>query len=326
MLFKSFRLALQYSNNFWLLLMSWISHSRRFIFGYYVLLRFQMIRGLWYFGRLLVLWLTFIRELLAFIFGALIISWLIFNRLIRTRLPTDIPTFHTITSWGFVIYCSLFVITLIFLLFSTKHNNEDLAFFKQLGLDIQNIFIYSFRKVHLVITDRIPNYIRKILFLSTKFRKLQGYYSIIVILCVIIPPIVVSIVFLVDIIYFHKLDYFYKSLVLLLMPLLFKGILGIFRHIWLLLREDISMCLLILKLDEYQTARDQGFDTRILAYYVVTSVEEFTEIFFQPMTKISSEIFEPIDKLLTLYQKKSLGIYIFCYTLGFGYIAFHGFF
>jgi hypothetical protein len=335
MAFKNFfRVLLTFSKKSWLSVISWLSQLRQLILGYTVWLRYQMIR---YLGKLVVLLLGYIKEILAILFGSIIISWLIFNRLFREHLPASIPTFNTIYSWGFLIYFSLFVVTLLLFLFLlllkikpkvlSASKNEDIVFMKQIATDIQNIIIYSFRKLHLVISVRIPKYVRKILFISTKFRKLQPYYKWLVIIFVMLPPIVVGVTFLVDIVIFGRFNYFYTSLVILLLPLIFKGIIGIFRHVFEQKNDDVITCLIMLRYDEYEEDRaKKGLEAKILAFYIVNSADEFEACFSTPITEIYPGILQPINKLISTYNLSCLLIYLFCYTSGFGYIVFHGFF
>ena len=295
-----------------------------------------MRRALRYLGELMVHILGYIREILAILFGGIIISWLIFNRLFRERLPVSIPTFNTIYSWGFLIYFSVFVVFSILFLFLlwlqikpkllSASKNEDIVFMKQIAVDIQNIIIYSFRKLHLVISVRIPKYVRKILFLSTKFIKLQPYYKWLVIIFVMLPPIIVSVTFLVDIVIFERLNYFYTSLVILIIPLIFKGLLGIFRHVVYDQYENMLNCFIMLREDIYAEDRAKGLEAEILAFYIVNSADEFEDCFYTPITDIYPGILQPIDKLISTYNLSCLLIYLFCYTSGFGYIAFQGFF
>ena len=335
--FKHFKQrCLTFSKELWLSVISWLSQLRQLILGYTVWLSYRMRRALRYLGELVVLLLGYIKEILAILFGSIIISWLIFNRLFRERLPVSIPTFNTIYSWGFLIYFSVFVVTLLILLFLlwlqikpkvlSASKNEDIVFMKQIATDIQNIIIYSFRKLHVMIGNRIPRYIRKMSFLSTKFIKLQPYYNMVVIIFVMLPTIIVSVTFLVDIVIFERLNYFYTSLVILLLPLILRGIIGIFRHVEDRQKGDVSVYYVMLKVEEYEEARANGLEKDLLAHYGVNSVEEFRSMLFKPLITISPEILEPIDKLMLSYGAKSQLIYLFCYSVGWGYIAFHGFF
>ena len=335
--FKHFKQrCLTFSKELWLSVISWLSQLRQLILGYTVWLSYRMRRALRYLGELVVLLLGYIKEILAILFGSIIISWLIFNRLFRERLPVSIPTFNTIYSWGFLIYFSVFVVFSILFLFLlwlqikpkvlSASKNEDIVFMKQIATDIQNIIIYSFRKLHVMIGNRIPRYIRKMSFLSTKFIKLQPYYNMVVIIFVMLPTIIVSVTFLVDIVIFERLNYFYTSLVILLLPLILRGIIGIFRQFEYYCKLDVNITYCMLLAEEYEEARANGLEKDLLAHYGVNSADEFKVMLVDPLNIISFELLEPVDKLMLSYGAKSQLIYLFCYSVGWGYIAFHGFF
>jgi hypothetical protein len=337
MSFKHFKQLITFSKELWLSVISWLSQLRQLILGYTVWLSYRMRRALRYLGELVVLLLGYIKEILAILFGSIIISWLIFNRLFRERLPVSIPTFNTIYSWGFLIYFSVFVVFSILFLFLlwlrikpkvlSASKNEDIVFMKQIATDIQNIIIYSFRKLHFFFASRINNYLMKSLVISTKFIKLQPYYKWLVIIFVMLPPIVVGVTFLVDIVIFGRLNYFYTSLVILILPLIFKGIIGIFRHVFEQKNDDVITCLIMLRYDEYEEDRaKKGLEAKILAFYIVNSADEFEACFSTPITEIYPGILQPINKLISTYNLSCLLIYLFCYTSGFGYIVFMGFF
>jgi hypothetical protein len=126
--------------------------------------------------------------------------------------------------------------------------------------------------------------------------------------------------------YFRKIKLFLYKLSNINTPVNIKGNNRHIRHVEDRQKGDVSVYYVMLKVEEYEEARANGLEKDLLAHYGVNSVEEFRSMLFKPLITISPEILEPIDKLMLSYGAKSQLIYLFCYSVGWGYIAFHGFF
>jgi hypothetical protein len=294
--------------------------------------------------------LVIVKKVFTFFLGILLIFLIIFNRFFRERVPADIPKVVSITSWEFRIYFTLFIICVIIFLFfvaliinpglfirkatvkQNKAGSEDLSDIEFANLilkDIRDLIINALRYVHLLFGDQIPNYLRTILYLSIQFSKLRPYYLQLICIFVYLPYLLVPLFFAIDIVYLNKFDYFYKALYLLIFPVVFNTLIGIFRQTY-----DLSAPFLYqlgsIYCDHARSRQlvnnNETFEDYIKDAYQVSSSEEFEEVFVHPATLLEYNILSPIDKLMQKYARYISVVTFFLYSIGWGYLVFQGFF
>jgi hypothetical protein len=300
--------------------------------------------------RIIHIGLDLVKKVLTFFIGIMLISFILFNRFFRERIPHKIPMVVSIHSYAFLIYFVIFLICgLVFVLFvvlivkpslfktsksTVKVNKDgsvemsDIDFAKQTLNDISNLVKKSLRYVHLLFGDQIPNYLRIILYFSTKFGKLRPYYPQLICIFVYVPYLLVPLVFVIDIIYFNKFNYFYNTLYVLIFPLIFNTLIGIFRQTYDLHAETLTELAFIYVDPEQSQTLYNGitYEKDINDSFQVSSVEEFQKVFVYPAILMEYAIFDPIDKFMAYYGSYIAAATFFMYSVGWGYIAFHGFF
>ena len=238
----------------------------------------------------------------------------------------------------FILFVIISLIFLFFLILNLKPNvikipknpdpESDWETLKLFAQDIQTILINSLRQTHFVIADRLPYYLDDLLWLVKQIYKLKQHYFLLVFLFIYLPRLIVSLTFLVDIFHFNKFDYFYKVLILLIIPIIFQAILGIFRQAYDLNLNKFNQVALVYQ-NEFLSVLQVGTKTNeeiIRENFQINSFEEFKEKFFDPLTMLPEFLLDPIDKIMLKSQKKIALITYFCYLIGWGYIIFHGFF
>ena len=178
-----------------------------------------------------------IKNKLTILLGFLLLSIIFWNKFIRIRLPKNLEVFSNKILFIFIILSIIFCITILLenLKLIYKKNNikentvvniliDELAKNPYIQL-LANWFIYIiespkkfyeyfFQKINVVYLVEKP-----LLFLI-KHGKIKIYIYII---GYMLPKCILSIIFLVDICYFKELNYFYKSLPILVIPLILTG-------------------------------------------------------------------------------------------------------
>lgn len=169
------------------------------------------------------------------------IGYLIYIRIILKRMPKDIAVFTSSIKIVFITFIIVCLLIRLYLLL--KHDN----LIKQ--KESNNRYVLKIKQIILKITEHLTEvrsmFIRIIANYNKNYRKIvlgwiQYYYlytpskkiTILVFSFEMLPKIVVLVAFLTDIIFFKRLDYFYKSLVLLLLPVIPSFITAIIQDFY----------------------------------------------------------------------------------------------
>lgn len=186
----------------------------------------------------------------SFLFSILIISFILWNRLLRERLPRDLIPITVITRY-FIITCILasifLLITCYYILKTAKiiprpnsvitviMNNKyqtllEKIWFKHLVNFIENHLINGIPQTY----DFLYQYIYIKPFIQGIARLLSDYFFkhvlYLYIIFYVIPKIIPLCILLIEIILYHHINFFYISLYLLLIPLIFNAILYMIDH------------------------------------------------------------------------------------------------
>lgn len=192
--------------------------------------------------------ITKIKFIISFILALFLIIFSFWNRLIRNRLPKTLVDFNNY--YGVLsICCTIFILSIIviykfYTLFSFKTKNN---------LIMSYIMRFKFTQYLLEPLIKISAFISegpKILFevlysacniakvLEKPFFHLSVYlkdisteypyiFTIIYLLCNLLPKVILAIIFNIEIIFYHEIKYFYKLLALLIIPLCYNILLGV---------------------------------------------------------------------------------------------------
>ena len=180
-------------------------------------------------------------EIFSIIFGIFISLLLLWNRLLRERLPKILdgnyePNLKVIFLLLFFSSLLSFIIALKKILnISVEPKNKYIINLLEMKF-VQKSFHYIYEYIlkapeHAGIwffnSINIINYIRD--FGSFIYEQDPRKYTKILVRSMYIIRIVVSLVFIIDVLVFNKFDYFYKVAILLLLPMLFKVFLFVIK-------------------------------------------------------------------------------------------------
>ena len=198
----------------------------------------------------------FIKIILRFIAalsGLAGLGFILYSRLLKTRLPFEICFPFSEKQINFLILILLINFIILGLLIYYWNVGED---YKQHGKSVFTLFDHIKqiqRIIYVRIADMmIPNHFTNLINAGCWIHE-QNIDRVrnIILAIIILPRILVSIVFLLDIFYFGIFNYFYKIMWLLLLPLvldfiffnyktIFKEIKGFFEEIFYLFPADLD--------------------------------------------------------------------------------------
>lgn len=152
------------------------------------------------------------------ILGIIIVSFITWNRLIRVRLPKDIPMTLSVEQYCIYVSFTLFFLWLALLkLYSILYKPNTSLF-----PSITNFYYDCLNAVDNIVSPirekTIDKYRFRIIYLANK-------YKIIYLVFHMIPKLLVMVVFLFDVFYLHRISLFYKFLPLLCLPLLLRYVI-----------------------------------------------------------------------------------------------------
>jgi hypothetical protein len=184
-------------------------------------------------------------EILTFFIGFLIIGFIFWNRFLRVRLPKEILATDFIIQ-RLVIIC-LFIFFFILFIYNLykiiAKKNSNKSFITKVNFYLSNS-IY-FNKILSFIINRIiraPIFVYDEIYKRVYMRplleyiginlslKLDDYKKLFYFMTFVVPKMIVSICFFIDVILYKEFLYFYYSLWLLVIPLLSNIILFIIQH------------------------------------------------------------------------------------------------
>ena len=178
------------------------------------------------------------KRILLFILGILLISRIIYRRLVPRDSVEIIFEYNGLKIWLYSYLILINILLLLYIILEILLRAKIIAFTKprkyraawnrelrSLLINIVTIPSAAFRTVYKYTFYQIP---QKNVFLDFGGKILIEYYKFslpIIIISMLFCQVFVAIMLAIDIFYFHKFNYFYKSLILLLYPLGMKSIL-----------------------------------------------------------------------------------------------------
>ena len=154
--------------------------------------------------------------------------YLVVYRRFIPRLPQEInfsPEKFPILLFSFFFLNTLIISILLMYSLVKKRETTKFLRFHEILKTSREIVIESWYSVYLLFVQFIPNYFSKINYLAKKIFPILVWPNILIIIFKILPRMIITFCFLLDIFYYQKLDYFYKSLIVILLPLIFDCIL-----------------------------------------------------------------------------------------------------
>lgn len=163
----------------------------------------------------------------------LIISFILWNRILRERLEINIDSIAFTNVY--IVILSMLILSHSIILLSNlrvllnlidKESWISNLFINKLIKKCEEILNYP-KDVVNILALKYPLLRNPLRIITSYFAVYINYPKIIVILLIYLPRIIVTFTFILDIFIFHNFNYFYKSLILLLIPVILKSFLYI---------------------------------------------------------------------------------------------------
>ena len=152
------------------------------------------------------------------------------------RLPTDISFSF---SWFTFITGVFFIFLHVYLVYKIFFPPSDESRLAKLSIKINNFLDIGYQTLYEFLAEF--ELCKKHFFTCANWLlKLYNYTDYLYFFCYMLPIIIVAFAFFSDVVIFNYFYYFYKSLPLLLLPLISKGIISIFKRGAITLRKEIN--------------------------------------------------------------------------------------
>jgi hypothetical protein len=274
----------------------------------------------------------FLLNLLVIMFSGLPLVWLLYRRLFSTRTPKDLLQSTTCLQEVFyVMLFSIFLVLLLYLCWKTwfykdvTETEETSGYFTEMLRFLVRYMDLGTEKIHALSEYILPNYGALLNRLCHWLYKYHRYCRQIVLVFVCLPKIVVAIFFIIDVFYFNRFEYFYLSLYLLILPLIYRLLTYLLAKFY---NTNYPEFLNILTITEHHDAAGDVFKTfefkdedARLEY----DLEDFLFNVYDPVDKlpIALNALKILKEKYTLYT--NLLVYSM-YSIGWGYLSFYGYF
>lgn len=240
--------------------------------------------------------------------GAFIVCYILFIRLIWKRLPkelsTDLPEYLMLF---YLLIISMFIVLIIINIFhlfnKTIHPNKGLKIISQFIQECLYTFdeyiknkdytyfslgslLQSFCSVYVYCVNR------------NSFKK----HRYLLVLFDILPKVIMASVFLFEIIFMHKINYFYKLSGLLLLPLVFNYVIYTLKDFCTRNLEIFDTILCITDIND--NIVDMKDYCRQKCYFYLTRGNRGSTVFFARLSKtfINENVTKSYDEKATLYH------------------------
>lgn len=182
--------------------------------------------------------------------GLLLLCFVIWNRFFRIRLPKNIDVFINNPILLFLAYCtcilfsSMIIYNCYLLLFKANEIKPKISLVsKYLAIIIKNRVVLQLIESPKIFYEFLFQKINVAFFIENSFQRIFKFlhknnkrYNNILLMSIYffintLPRIIVASIFVIEILIYRELCYFYQSLILLGMPLIFKGLLYILQDL-----------------------------------------------------------------------------------------------
>jgi hypothetical protein len=201
--------------------------------------------------------------------GFIIILFILWNYLIRVRLPKDITS--SIPSNYILFYYILMFLTFMYLTLKIiiefyVGSPQHLKIIKYLNEVKEN----SLLEADNFIRNKIENLLAFQQKLFLYFYEHLLFVQYVYVFFMLVPKIIVVSLFLVDVLYLNMINYFYKALPLLLLPLITRYIIFDFQRLYDKQCTLISECI---NIHSYDTGDEIYAELISLKYYIEQTLE-----------------------------------------------------
>lgn len=261
--------------------------------------------------------------------GLFIVFYTFYMRVIHVRLPKNLFFVENCyINYGLILIVILWIITSIVIIYQSakillkKKKNYKFEFLINIIIKIAEFIEKALLEFYSYLFNLVPDAYYKLAKLVAKFYNRFAHLEFLFILISYFCRLIIVIIFLIDVFYFFKLHYFYKSLILLCVPICI--------NIWYYILEDFSKNLedtesyLIIKhkgidvetnlpITEYSPSAEYDFmDRQTLNYYVKQYIL---------LSKITGYL-EVYNKILKYYGTLSKIIIYTMYLIGWLYVIY----
>ena len=266
---------------------------------------------------------------LSIILTIIYIIFIFWSRILREKIPKIL--YINYTEYQVLVFSFVFLICSFMLLYSLRKlfPEKQKGFLNKLLATQLGVFVFTYIiNAHKHLYDFLYNYIT----IRPLIEKLgvktwnSNFYET----CLIIPifmymiRIFICLIFLLDIFYFNTFNYFYKSLILMLIPLIIKACIFIIHDMSKKNKEYIEKEFLIIEPEEF----NNGFYMNIYPHLEdKLNDNQIKSLKVNWVAYLANCMFT--DKIYDFDYKYTKYLDIFCYTLyvsGWGYLLYFWFF
>jgi hypothetical protein len=266
------------------------------------------------------------RTILLFILGIGNLSWILYVRF-RTREIQELPLdFNPSAAILYLLLTLLYSIILLVSIYNLLYNPQKKVRSKKLEtimsslMKLAELYSSAMETVYQQLIDRIPYSQMFLNKLRDFFLHSYAYHIWIHFIFVILCPLIPAICLTLDVLYFYQLKWFYKSLILLLSPLIVRLILYML--------EDLTRPTMIKLEKAYFTVTQEMIDNK--PYYRYTKLNEnLPEYIFLDYIDYHHQchlVFSHVVKFRTLSSTKLFNVCQFIqyglFIMSWGYLAF----
>lgn len=267
--------------------------------------------------------IKYLNKLFYLLLGLFIISYVFYARLIVVHLPRDLYFFDPINYELIIINISWILISGFIIIQNTlillKLNTHQ-SYFQNATLRMQEIIVKALNEVLHFISNFISNSDKMIFSLAKHFYALFGEVNeiLFIVISFMFRFIVVG-AFLIDVFYFFELNYFYKCLILLCIPICISIVFYLLKDFATNLDEAESFLLIneegfnnITKEPIFSFTPSRGNEDINLQFHVD---------YFMICSKISGYL--SVYNFLTYYYSSRVNIIIYTmYLIGWSYVSY----
>ena len=243
-----------------------------------------------------------LKELIFFTIGMIICSFFFSIRFLKERLPQKIEFIYD--DWSFLCFFGLYIFFCILISKKLKNKvikDKPVRWYHKIGLKLINLYeksLHSVYEIFIFRNDVVQILLRQItegfyhkIYIPNK--KIKSYIYIFFYFFVILPRILVTICFFIDVLIFHKFFYLYKIIWVLIIPLLWR----IFNYI---IKSYIDDCM-----ENVETY----FKITIVAYIKNTPEHNDTPMYnYTPIYNYTYKKNEQIVKLCPISEEEKTQI------------------
>ena len=189
--------------------------------------------------------MAFVIKVFNIIIGLFIICYVFYMRVLKIRMPRDLNMFNPVMQYGLILIACTWLLTSLYIIIKSilqiYNVNNNKGFLQEMISQLQDLIENALREVLNVIANLKKNSDEFIFSIAKRFYNFFGTRNEILLLLISysIKTIIVF-AFLFDVLFLFELKYFYKSLILLCIPISINILLYLLRDFTTNLKEAES--------------------------------------------------------------------------------------